>query len=75
MNHIHFKLGGERDVIRLRNPSENKRAFRRMLTSADLALLETCDVNNHGRHLGFYQDLEIRLKPREMVIFLALHEK
>ena len=27
---------GERDVIRLRNPTEDKRAFRRMLTSADL---------------------------------------
>ena len=25
---------GERDVIRLRNPTEDKRAFRRMLTSA-----------------------------------------
>ena len=29
------KLRGERDVIRLRNPTEDKRAFRRMLTSAD----------------------------------------
>ena len=29
-----------------------------------------CDVNNNGRHLGFYQELEIRLKPREMVIFV-----
>ena len=28
-----------------------------------------------GRHLRFYQELEIRLKLREMVIFLALHEK
>ena len=27
---------GESDVIRLRNPTEDKRAFRRMLTSADL---------------------------------------
>ena len=27
---------GEGDVIRLRNPTEDKRAFRRMLTSADL---------------------------------------
>ena len=26
---------GERDVIRLRNPTEDKRAFRGMLTSAD----------------------------------------
>ena len=28
---------GERDVIRLRNPTEDKRAFRQMLTSADRA--------------------------------------
>ena len=42
---------------------------------AVLALLETCDVINNGRyfgrHLGFYQELEIRLKPREMVVFLC----
>ena len=31
----HIELRGERDVIRLRNPTEDKRAFRRMLTSAD----------------------------------------
>ena len=40
-----------------------------------VALMETCDVTNNGRHLGFYQELEIRLKPREIVIFCALHEK
>ena len=44
-----------------------------------VALLKACDVTNNGRHLGrhlgFYQELEIRLKPREMVIFCALHEK
>ena len=38
-----------------------------------LALLEACDVINNGRHFdrhfGIYQELEIRLKPREMVIF------
>ena len=34
MNHI-IKLRGERDVIRLRNPTEDMRAFQRMLTSAD----------------------------------------
>jgi len=28
-----------------------------------------------GRHLGFYQDLEIRLKPQEMVIFCDWHVK
>ena len=42
-------------------------------------LLEACDITDNGRHLGyhlgFYQELEIRLKPREMVIFCALHEK
>ena len=38
-------------------------------------LLEAFDVTNNGRHLGFYQELEIRLKPREMVMFCALHEK
>ena len=31
----HINLRGERDVIRLRNPTEDKRAFRRILTSAD----------------------------------------
>ena len=34
-----------------------------------VALLEACDVTNSGRHLsyhlGFCQELEIRLKPRE----------
>ena len=34
MNHL-IKLRGERDVIRLRNPTEDKRVFRRMLTFAD----------------------------------------
>ena len=40
-----------------------------------VSLLGTCDVTKHGRHLGrhlgFYQELEIRLKPRELVIFCA----
>ena len=46
-----------------------------------VALLEACDVTNNGRHLGrhlgFYQELEIRLKPQEMFFFFfcALHEK
>ena len=39
-----------------------------------VALLKACDVTNKGLHLGFYQELEIMLKPREMVIFCALHE-
>ena len=42
-----------------------------------VALLEACDVTNNGRHLGrhlgFYQELEIRLKPRGD--FFAWHEK
>ena len=44
-----------------------------------VAPLEACDVTNNGRHLGrhlgFYQELETRLKLREMVNFLALNEK
>ena len=36
-----------------------------------VALVEACDVTNNCRHLGFYQELEIRLKPQEMVIFLC----
>ena len=39
-----------------------------------VALLEACDVTRNGRHLGchlgFHQELEIRLKQREKVIFL-----
>ena len=38
-------------------------------------LLKACDVTNSGRHFGFYQELEIRLKPREILFFCALHEK
>ena len=38
-----------------------------------VTLLEARDVNNNGlhlgRHLGFCQELEIRLKQQEMVIF------
>ena len=44
-----------------------------------VALLEACDVTNNARHfghyLGFHQELEIRLKPGEIVIFCASHEK
>ena len=40
-----------------------------------LALLEACDVTNNGRYLKFYQELEIRLKLQEKVIFSAVHEK
>ena len=37
-----------------------------------VALLEACDVTNNGRHFGFYQELEIRLKPQQTVFFFAL---
>ena len=36
-----------------------------------VALLGACDVTNNGRQLEFYQEIEIRLKPREMVTFCA----
>ena len=36
-----------------------------------MRLLEVCDVTKQGRQLGFHQELEIREKPRELVIFLA----
>ena len=29
-----------------------------------VALLEASDVTNNDSHLGFYKELEIRLKPR-----------
>ena len=39
-----------------------------------VALLEVRDVTSNGRHPGrhlrFYQELEIRLKTREIAIFL-----
>ena len=38
-----------------------------------VALLDACNVNSmHGRHLGFYQEVEIKLKSREMMIFFLL---
>ena len=44
-----------------------------------VALLEACDVTNNGRHLahhlGFYQELEIRLRPREMLFFVLYRKK
>ena len=44
-----------------------------------VALLEACDVTNNGshlgHHLGFYQEVEIRTKLREIVMFCDLHEK
>ena len=40
-----------------------------------VVLLEACDVTNNGRHFAFYQELEIWLKPREIVFFLVLYMK
>ena len=37
-----------------------------------VAFLEAHRVTNNDRHLGLYQELEIRLKPRETDIFLVL---
>ena len=52
MRSLHESQGeprGECDVIRLRNPTEDKRAFRRMLTSADLELqVEDDEVLRRG---------------------------
>ena len=36
-----------------------------------VTLLEVCNVTNNGHHLEFYQELEVRLKPREIVIICA----
>ena len=47
--------------------------YKRRYISWVVALLGACDVTNNG--LGFYQGLEIRLKPREIVIFLCLSWK
>ena len=40
-----------------------------------VALLEACDVTNNVPHLGFYQELEIKLKPQEAVLFWCLTYK
>ena len=40
-----------------------------------VALLEACDVTNNVLHLGFYQELEIKLKPQEAVTFWCLTYK
>ena len=39
-----------------------------------VVLLKACDVTNNDRHFGFYQELEIRLKPREMLSFCTLYD-
>ena len=50
-----------------------------MILPLVVALLKAYDVTNNGRHLGrnlgFYQELEIRLKPREMVFFVLNMKK
>ena len=40
-----------------------------------VALQEVCDVSKHGRHLGFHQELEIRLKRQELAIVCAFNVK
>ena len=40
-----------------------------------VALLEACDVTNNGYHLGFYQELKIRLKPQEIFTFNVENRK
>ena len=40
-----------------------------------IALPEACDVTNNSHHVGFYQELEIRLQSPEMVIFCSLQGK
>ena len=40
-----------------------------------VALLEACVVTINSRHLGFYQEVDIRFKPREIVIVCALLDK
>ena len=42
-----------------------------MRYSLGVVLLEAFDVTNNGRTFGFYQELEIWLKTREMVFFLC----
>ena len=46
---------GERDVIRLRNPTEDKRALRRMLTSADPWELAETKWRTNTEDLGLQQ--------------------
>ena len=40
-----------------------------------VALLGACDVNNNGRHLGLYQELEIRLRTARNGVFVMLEMK
>ena len=35
-----------------------------------VVVLEAFDVTNNGRHFGFYQELEVWFKTREMVFFV-----
>ena len=39
-----------------------------------VVLLKAFDITNNDRHFGFYQELEIRLKPREMLSLCALYD-
>ena len=35
-----------------------------------VVLLEAFDVTNNGRRFRFYQELDIRLKPQEIIFFV-----
>ena len=37
---------------------------------AVMLVLAAFDVTNNGRHFGFYQELEVWFKTREMVFFV-----
>ena len=54
-------------------PSEESDLPQKMRYILWMLALEACDVSNDGRHLGrhltFYQVLEIRSKPRGMELF------
>ena len=54
-------------------PSEESDLPKKMRYILWMVALEACDVSNDvrhlGRHLRFYQELEIRSKPRGMELF------
>ena len=54
-------------------PSEESDLPKKMRYILWMVALEACDVSNDGRHLGrhlrFYQELEIMSKPRGMEFF------
>ena len=79
-----YKLGGGGSIEPLPRVFDVLQYFETILPSVEsfdllnkmsyilwlVGLLEACDVTNNGRYVGFYQELEIRLKSRLMVIFV-----